>query len=105
MFKSFLFVFALLVFAVSEAGAAEIKMKDGRVLKGTIAARNATMIYVVPDGYIYPKQGDFTTGEDSQNVKEPEWISMAEVESIQTDPILLSARRAAEAAPAEEKTG
>jgi hypothetical protein len=74
-----------------------VKLKDGTVLTGTIAAKSddGVMFYFIPKGYdTSPPQGEFSK-KSFFDKDGPRWISLADVDSLQLSPVLLP--------PAEQK--
>lgn len=86
-------LFLLLAFLLMPATARAdetVKLKDGTVLTGTIAAKSEdqTLFYFVPKGYdTTPRQGEFSK-KSFFDKDGPRWISYADVESIQFEPVL-----------------
>lgn len=86
-------IFLLLISLLMPAGARAddtIKLKDGTVLTGTIAAKSpdGVQFYFVPKGYdtLGPPQGEFSK-KSFFDKDGPRWISMADVESMQLSPV------------------
>lgn len=87
----YFFLLVILLLIPARAWAEDtVKLKDGTVLTGTIAAKDPDGIqfYFVPTGYDTLKpQGEFSK-KSFFDKNGPRWISMADVESIQFGPVL-----------------
>lgn len=86
------FLLLLILFLIPARAWAEdtVKLKDGTVLTGTIAAKSPdeTLFYFVPKGYdTFEPQGEFSK-KSFFDKNGPRWISMADVESMRFAPVL-----------------
>lgn len=87
--KFFLLLLILLLIPAPAQADDTVKLKDGTVLTGTIAAKDTDGIqfYFVPAGYDTLKpQAEFSK-KSFFDKNGPRWISLADVESIQYGPV------------------